>query len=337
MILEGLERRRLLSFDLTSFGPSGLDAPITPGGTATLTLPIVNFGTDLVIQPFVVESKLIPSPEYGPQNTDFYDPNAIELKMDTVTNNIPVGPSGFPYATTLNFPADLAPGRWTLVVAIDSTLQVNESNESNNYFSFGFTRVYPADGVLTFNGTDGNDDFEVAEISQAAGVTTYSLNINNEGAQIFSSANVTQLNLNGLGGDDVMVVSHFVPGVVIDGGDGNDRIVGGDGNDFLIGGAGKDVIYGGAGNDRINGNGGNDKLFGEAGADRIYGYAGNDYIDGGSSGDRLEGGAGMDTILGESGNDRFFTLDGQIDQLFGGTGKDSAVHDSFDVLSSIES
>jgi len=52
----------------------------------------------------------------------------------------------------------------------------------------------------------------------------------------------------------------------------------------------------------------------------VAGSGGNDVI--GSSNDRLAGGLGVDVIYGAGGNDRFFTVDSEIDQLCGGSGRD---------------
>ena len=69
------------------------------------------------------------------------------------------------------------------------------------------------------------------------------------------------------------------------------------------------------------GNGGNDQLNGEGGLDRLY----SDYDSGNST---LHGGAGNDILI---------TKNNLTDQLFGDGGHDSAVADSFDALTSIES
>ena len=185
--------------------------------------------------------------------------------------------------------------------------------------------------VLQIPGTSGNDKIFVTLVS----ASSVQVSINGD-VQSFNPSTLNGYQVKAGAGDDVVVVAGALSSVVVNGEDGNDRIVGGDGNDLLIGGAGKDVLDGGAGNDRLNGNGGNDKLFGGAGADRLYGYDGNDYLDGGSSNDRFYPGDGEDTCLGQSGDDNFFTIDHAQDQLFGGTGKDSALVDGQDIRASIE-
>ncbi len=107
------------------------------------------------------------------------------------------------------------------------------------------------------------------------------------------------------------------------------------GDDVIRGRDGDDFISGDAGNDRIYGYNGDDILHGGDGYDYIFGSNGNDYIDTGSSdnpsdpngssqyknynGDRAFGGSGNDTILygsddvminGEAGKDTLKIVDG---------------------------
>ena len=186
-------------------------------------------------------------------------------------------------------------------------------------------------GVLQVSGTAANDSIVVS--AAAAQVLVV---INGGAAQSFAATSVKGANIQGLDGNDVIVITADLPLCTVFGGTGNDKIAGGDGNETLNGNAGKDQIDGGLGNDKLNGNGGNDKLFGTAGGDRLYGGAGNDYLDGGSSGDKLYGQAGMDTMLGQSGDDNLQAYDTEADQVFGGTGVDSGIVDSKDVRGSIE-
>jgi Ca2+-binding RTX toxin-like protein len=134
------------------------------------------------------------------------------------------------------------------------------------------------------------------------------------------------------------------PGVLVDGGDGNDTITtaagmdeilggpgddllsGGDGNDTIFGGLGVDVILGDAGNDELHGDdgdddisgvGGDDTIWGGAGKDTLKGQNGNDLLHGGDANDWLIGGAGNDTLWGEGGKDVLSGGDGN-DRLYGG-------------------
>jgi Ca2+-binding RTX toxin-like protein len=194
-----------------------------------------------------------------------------------------------------------------------------------------FAASVDTSNILQVPGTTGPDKIFVTLISG----TNLQVSINGN-VQTFNPANLAGYRINGLAGDDVIAISGLLSNVIVDAGDGNDKVAGGDGNELLIGGAGKDVLDGGGGNDRLNGNGGNDKLLGGAGADRLYGYDGADYLDGGSSNDRIYPGNGIDTCLGQSGDDFFFCVDYQQDEVYGGTGKDQAFLDGGDIRGSIE-
>ena len=182
---------------------------------------------------------------------------------------------------------------------------------------------------VNINGTAGKDAIFVDPSG-----ANYIVTINGT-PTTYAAANVSVFVIRAGDGDDGVVIR--IPlGCYVDGGNGNDGIIGGDGADTILGAAGKDNILGGLGNDRLNGAGGNDKVLGEAGGDRVYGGDGNDYITGGSSGDRLYPGTGVDTVLGDGQNDVIFAIDGVADQLFGGSGTDSAHADNVDARSSIE-
>lgn len=65
----------------------------------------------------------------------------------------------------------------------------------------------------------------------------------------------------------------------------------------------------------------------------LHGDAGDDTITGGSAADTIDGGDGIDVLSGAGGNDAINSLDGFIDQVQCGSGADSVVGDSFDILS----
>ena len=110
--------------------------------------------------------------------------------------------------------------------------------------------------------------------------------------------------------------------ILIEGGQGKDRIFGQNGNDRIYGddGPGKgasllgsdDFIRGGEGNDTIFGQRGNDEIYGDGGSDFLVGGGGNDSVLGGGGNDRLRGNAGDDVLTGGAGSDI----------LTGGSGKD---------------
>lgn len=167
-----------------------------------------------------------------------------------------------------------------------------------------------ADGSLTIDAGDGDDDINVSRDPFGRGVI---VNVNGEkyyltneeaknlkikgGAgndRITVDANVrTDLELHGGAGDDTII-----------GGSGNDKIFGGAGNDRLAGRGGDDEIYGGAGDDLMLGGRGNDRMFGGTGNDRMYGGRGNDQIHGGRGNDYARGGHGRDQVDGARTNFR---------------------------------
>jgi Ca2+-binding RTX toxin-like protein len=107
----------------------------------------------------------------------------------------------------------------------------------------------------------------------------------------------------------------------------NDRLVGTARNDTLLGLAGNDTLFGRAGADTLRGGVGKDALLGEAGADALYGDAGNDTITGGAGRDRIFGGVGNETIN---------ALDGEIDDVDCGAGRDAVRADKLDRLRNCE-
>jgi len=183
-----------------------------------------------------------------------------------------------------------------------------------------------------------------------------------EGVQTFDGffpeGIVTEVNLFGLGGDDMLRVANIDSplAVVVTGGEGNDEIhafnamkasganvYGGDGDDLIWVGNGREnggghIAYGEAGDDAIYASGMNDVLYGDfdpndprewtlpAGNDRIYGNGGDDFIYGGGGNDELFGGDGDDYLEGGDG----------FDVLAGGGGDDTALSDLFDKLTEIE-
>ncbi|SDZ77423.1 calcium-binding protein [Rubrimonas cliftonensis] len=121
--------------------------------------------------------------------------------------------------------------------------------------------------------------------------------------------------------------------VVLDGGDGDDRIIGSAFREWLIGGDGDDVLRSGDDDDRIScGAGddvalagdGDDTVFGQSGADTVKAGLGDDLIDGGDGDDVLFAWRGDDSIDGGAGDD--FIRGGIGDDLIeGGAGNDRIV------------
>lgn len=125
-------------------------------------------------------------------------------------------------------------------------------------------------------------------------------------------------------------------------------------SDRLLGTARRDVLIGLGGSDTILGRGDNDRLFGDAGNDSVSGHAGNDFMHGGSGRDKLLGGTGADDVFGDTGpdslnggpgrdrlrgglgNDSIVALDGEIDDVNCGGGRDTVRADKLDRLRNCE-
>jgi len=146
--------------------------------------------------------------------------------------------------------------------------------------------------------------------------------------------------LRGGPGDDVLTGAPL-PGDVLDGGDGDDRLAARDGDDELLPGPGADVIDGGPGIDHVSfayataavsadlaapgpsdptgegdamtavesvaGGGGDDVLLGSDGDSLLVGGEGDDRLDGRGGRDVIVGGLGTDAIDGGPGNDDLAT------------------------------
>jgi Ca2+-binding RTX toxin-like protein len=161
-------------------------------------------------------------------------------------------------------------------------------------------------GILTVNGTDGHDRIHVRV---AKHTDKLAVKVNGT-TTLFSLASITKIKVNGLAGDDDILIKQHRGGIHIatelEGGDGNDKIRGGGGNDLISGGAGNDLLHGNAGDDVLSGGEGNDKLFGGHGADSLIGDDGADILRGGGGADMLDGAKGHDKIRGDAGMDSSF-------------------------------
>jgi Ca2+-binding RTX toxin-like protein len=134
------------------------------------------------------------------------------------------------------------------------------------------------DSVLV-NGTNGNDNVQVAGSGSSFTVTGLHATVNVTGSEGANDGLFVSLS----GGNDTFNASGLPSGVVsltVDGGTGDDvitgsagddRLVGGDGNDLIIGGRGDDVAFMGAGNDTFvwNPGDGSDTVEGEDGFDTM--------------------------------------------------------------------
>ncbi len=199
------------------------------------------------------------------------------------------------------------------------------------------------DGSDTMEGGDGNDFVQLNGANGAGDDISIDPNgdrirvqRNNLGLFTLDIGTVENLDINGQGGNDVIVGSVGLNGLIsldLDGGEGNDLLIGGDGIDVLRGGAGNDTLLGRQGNDVVLGEDGSDLLI-------VNNGDGSDFLEGGSGTDTVQvngaDGAGDDFSISPNGNRvRFqrnnlglFTLDiGTVENLDvnGGGGNDIIV------------
>jgi Ca2+-binding RTX toxin-like protein len=147
-----------------------------------------------------------------------------------------------------------------------------------------------ANGILAIDGTDAADAITIT--SRGSKLTA---RVNGD-VQTFKTGDINTIMINALGGDDRVSLGRVKIDTIIDGGDGNDRILGGRGDDVITGGAGDDLIRGGDGNDALAGSAGNDRLLGDNGDDDLAGGDGSDILSGGAGTDTSD--AGNDVVSG---------------------------------------
>jgi Ca2+-binding RTX toxin-like protein len=133
-------------------------------------------------------------------------------------------------------------------------------------------------GNLVITGSETSGD-RITLTGNAANLTVSY----NGKASLYQS--VITINVNGLGGSDVIDLSAISIASTISGGNGNDTITGSTAGDELNGNGGNDVINGGTGNDLISGLAGNDNLLGNGNNDTLVGHDGNDTLSGESGAD----------------------------------------------------
>ncbi|MEM9090442.1 MAG: calcium-binding protein [Cyanobacteria bacterium P01_F01_bin.53] len=152
--------------------------------------------------------------------------------------------------------------------------------------------------ITEVNGADGaGDEFDLRQVDGQA-----IFNRLNLGLFTLTNEKIEQFEINGLGGDDSLIVGDIsgsgVETVVFAGGDGNDALdaressttleaFGGEGDDLLLGGSAEDTFFAGAGDDIVVGQRGDDTAFLEDGDDRFI-------WNNGDGSDFINGGAGFD-------------------------------------------
>jgi Ca2+-binding RTX toxin-like protein len=318
--MQSLEPRRLFAVDLLCFNLSVASYDASTG-TLKLNVQVTNTGMSAI--PAGTINKVFLS-------TDLEVNNADDITIGEIDSlQIPSGGTLASLQLTLDA-GSADPGSYYVGVALDSGGTVTESDDANNY-RFSTSKITVNDVVnVVIEGTSGKDTIIAMENSGEL-----SFLLNTVEVKTIAADRVASIVLRGLADNDILNASNLSLAVTLEGGDGKDTLIGGVGADSLAGNASADSLRGGGGTDILRGHGGNDQLYGESAADRLYGDAGFDLLDGGSSNDRLDGGSDNDTIYGQGGDDRFYAKDGTIDQLFGGSGVDSAQLDSNDIIQSI--
>lgn len=157
-------------------------------------------------------------------------------------------------------------------------------------------------------------DNDIYPINPATGATQFLRELPLSG-QVYGSATLSGVRVNGTGSDDVLQADQNGSRVFALG--GSDILIGAAAADVLDGGAGRDFVFGRGGNDNLYGGLGNDLLEGGAGADRLLGGTGRDHLAGGRGTDVLTGGAGRDVFVFEKGDgrDRITDFTNNIDDI----------------------
>lgn len=160
-------------------------------------------------------------------------------------------------------------------------------------------RTYVSSDQVVFTTGEGDDNIQVDQRDDG----TLDIDINGELYEV-RLAQGQELTLRTGGGNDVIEAT---PGVtvnmVVDAGEGNDRITTGSGDDRVDGGTGDDVIRSAGGRNDLFGNSGNDEIHGGDGVNIIHGGDGDDVLNAGAGVNFVEGGAGNDAINGAGGED----------------------------------
>lgn len=138
------------------------------------------------------------------------------------------------------------------------------------------------------------------------------------------------------GADNVYIDANVTPPIIVEAGDGNDRVQAGGGYTRLFGGKGNDVLRLGSGLGYAEGNDGDDTLLGGPGDNTLYGNNGNDRLyagagpkgktsnlDGGNGNDRLYAGSGHTVLHGGAGDDRLIGHDRST--FYTGDGRDTVI------------
>src|SRR5262249_25985005 len=144
--------------------------------------------------------------------------------------------------------------------------------------------------------------------------------------QLFDGAKVKRIVVDGGDGDDRIDADDSIRvRMTVNGGMGDDWITGGHRADVINGGAGNDFLDGGRGDDLVNGDDDQDELIVTSGRDLVHGGTGNDVlVNQNSAGNEFFGDAGTDLIIYESRSDLRISLDDRAND--GALGENDNVH-----------
>jgi hypothetical protein len=172
--------------------------------------------------------------------------------------------------------------------------------------SFKAATVSPtlSEGLLRIDGTNGDD--KIALRLQSGDPAILQVDVDDDGSAdfSFSRANIARIELDAGNGDDLARIdeangsfSDTIP-TILEGGNGNDRLIGGSGAVRLRGGNGDDNLVGGNGAETFEGGNGNDTFDGNRGNDvAVMGNGDDTFVwDPGDGSDTIEGGNGVDTM-----------------------------------------
>lgn len=156
---------------------------------------------------------------------------------------------------------------------------------------FGDTLIGgPGTDVLTPgagpNVLDGGSDWDRLFLSGTAGLTLTRGRLT-DGDVVSQHTAIEQVQISTSVRGVVIDTTRYRGRVVVNAGDGPDKILLGSGNDIASGGGGRDRILGGDGLDRLTGGNGRDVLKGQGGNDDLSGGPGRDRCFGGPGGDHF--------------------------------------------------
>jgi RTX calcium-binding nonapeptide repeat (4 copies) len=114
----------------------------------------------------------------------------------------------------------------------------------------------------------------------------------------------------------------------------SDTLPGTNGDDVIAARGGDDTVSAGGGDDLVCGSAGNDVVRGGDQPDMLDGGTGNDMLSGAGGNDRIVGGPGVDLLSGGDGKDVLRAADATRDVVRCGAGRDRAVVDRKDSVSS---